>query len=147
MVLKLYLANGINLFSLHYLFSGCESCIFKSQRLFLSIVAVLNDRDFNAVCTVKTHCFVLLVVKIILIYLYMNQSFKLDWIHIFHLSKLLGTSINEHINLTVTFLGYRSHYFPTTVTKIWYLLETWGRWHRNPHCQSFPTMCNTWAKN
>ena len=105
MVLKLYLTNGINLFSLHYLFSGCKSCIFKSPQLFLSILAVLNDRDFNVVCTVKTHCFVLLVAKIILFSLYMNPSFTLSVINIFHISQLLGTSINGHIHLTVTFLA------------------------------------------
>ena len=124
MGLKLYLTNVINLFSLYYLFSGCKSCIFKRPQLFLSILAVLNDRDFNAACKVKTHCFVLLVAKMILFSLYMNQSFSLSGINIFHISKLLGTSINEHIHLTVTFLGYRSHYFPTAVTKVCTLTGT-----------------------
>ena len=124
MGLKLYLTNVINLFTLYYLFSGCKSCIFKCPQLFLSILAVLNDRDFNVACTVKTHCFGLLVAKMFLFSLYMNQSFALSGIHILNISKLLGTSINEHINLTVTFLGYRSHYFPTAVTKVCTLTGT-----------------------
>ena len=44
------------------------------------------------------------------------------------------------------FVTLQSHGRHKNLDTYSYILETWGRWHMNPHCQSFLGMYDTCAK-